>query len=717
MCCSGGRPSAAGSTGCSSGHAAARAACSCFEGIPASARLPCSNTPRERARGLTVIGTRGVESEGELPFAALSELLGPLLDRLAALPGPQAAALESALALGPPAPGDAFAVAAGTLNLIVDAAQDSPLLVVVDDAQWLDAGSAATLHLVARRLDEHAVAMLVAVRDRAPSAFDGGGFPELRLTGLEPGRGRRPAGRSGADGDAGGGAPPDRGNRRQSPCAPRAPSPAGRRAAHRPCPAPRSAPRGAEPSAAFELRLSAMPPETRRALVVAAASGSEALAHTLDALRCSSWTPSRLSPRSAAELVSLVEGRLLWRHPLLRSTTYHCASSFERRAAHTALASVSSGFERAWHLAATAVGPDEPIARELEDAGMNARLETWSPRRGDRLRACGGVVRGRRRCGAPVAPGVARLPSRRPRRSGTGARANGTAQGRGAHSAGGAPAPDRRHRDVEWRRRDRARAAARGRRGDRDPRPGAGGGHPADAALACQMSGNVERTLAIARRAHELAPSPLHTEPLLLNAMILAGEARAARPAVSRLVANRLAAGSTPADSVLFAANVGQAAIWLGEYAEARRLFVRELVAARTSGSLAPLPFLLACLSDLELRLGRWQAAYTNAAESVRVAEETGQLNVLSFGLATLARVEAATAREEECRLHAARALKARRRARRRLDSNVRARCARSARAGTGSGRRSLLRRWNRSRSSSSARACASREWWSGPAT
>ena len=65
------------------------------------------------------------------------------------------------------------------------------------------------------------------------------------------------------------------------------------------------------------------------------------------------------------------------------------------------------------------------------------------------------------------------------------------------------------------------------------------------------------------------------------------------------------------------------------------------------------MPFLLGCLSDLELRLGRWQAAYANGRESVRVAEETGQRNVLSFGLVTLARVEAVLSYEADCRLHA----------------------------------------------------------------
>jgi DNA-binding CsgD family transcriptional regulator len=140
--------------------------------------------------------------------------------------------------------------------------------------------------------------------------------------------------------------------------------------------------------------------------------------------------------------------------------------------------------------------------------------------------------------------------------------------------------------------------------------------------------------------------------------MTLAGQARVARPALLKLVEAGPAGQRPPtADSMLLAGTIGQALMWLGEHAEARRLFERELLAARTAGSLAPMPYLLACLSELEFRLGRLQAAYANGMEAVQIAEETGQQNVLSFCLATLARVEAATAREEDCRGHVRRAL------------------------------------------------------------
>src|SRR5262245_11205470 len=99
----------------------------------------------EQAAGMTVLRTRGVESESELAFAGLAQLLRPALGRLEELPQPQSAALAAALAVGPPAGGDRFAVCAATLSLLGAIAEDGPALAVVDDAQWLDRSSAGAL--------------------------------------------------------------------------------------------------------------------------------------------------------------------------------------------------------------------------------------------------------------------------------------------------------------------------------------------------------------------------------------------------------------------------------------------------------------------------------------------------------------------------------------------------------------------------------------------
>src|SRR6266511_622505 len=117
------------------------------------------------ADGLTALWARGVESEIELAFSGLAQLFGSeLLDHLEAIPGPQAAALAGALALGPPVPGDPFTVYTATLSLLAAAAEERPLLAVVDDLHWLDAASTAALLFVARRLRAEGIALLLAAR-------------------------------------------------------------------------------------------------------------------------------------------------------------------------------------------------------------------------------------------------------------------------------------------------------------------------------------------------------------------------------------------------------------------------------------------------------------------------------------------------------------------------------------------------------------------------
>ena len=101
---------------------------------------------------MTILETAGVESEADLPYAALIDVLTPVLHRLDALPEAQAAALSAALALGPPGAFDRFAVGVATLGLLAAAADDGPALIVVDDLQWVDSASRDALSFASRRL-------------------------------------------------------------------------------------------------------------------------------------------------------------------------------------------------------------------------------------------------------------------------------------------------------------------------------------------------------------------------------------------------------------------------------------------------------------------------------------------------------------------------------------------------------------------------------------
>src|SRR5438445_956330 len=138
-----------------------------------------------RGAGMRVLRARGIESEARVPFAGLLELLRPALGSLGAIPEPQAAALESALALRPGSAQDRFAVGAATLSLLAAYAEEDPLAALVDDAHWLDGSSADALLFAVRRLVADPIAVVLAVREGSPSLVDGAGLTMMRLAGLD----------------------------------------------------------------------------------------------------------------------------------------------------------------------------------------------------------------------------------------------------------------------------------------------------------------------------------------------------------------------------------------------------------------------------------------------------------------------------------------------------------------------------------------------------
>jgi hypothetical protein len=142
-------------------------------------------TTLARDGGTTVLSVAGRESERDLAFTGLHELLRPVLDRVADLPERQARALRGAFALAAdPAPADELLTGMAVLTLLGALAEDGPLFVVADDAQWLDHGSLKTLAFAARRLSAEPVAVLLAVRGSVPPAGFDRGFPELPLSPL-----------------------------------------------------------------------------------------------------------------------------------------------------------------------------------------------------------------------------------------------------------------------------------------------------------------------------------------------------------------------------------------------------------------------------------------------------------------------------------------------------------------------------------------------------
>ncbi|HEX3686294.1 MAG TPA: AAA family ATPase, partial [Gaiellaceae bacterium] len=330
-------------------------------GIGKSALLEAGSA-RAREREVTVVSTTGTEPEARLAFAGLHRLLMPFLDGLDRLPEPQRRALEAAVGRADGEAPDPFLVGLATLGLLTDTEPKRPLLLVVEDAQWLDGPSAEVLGFVARRLEHEPVFVLFAVREGVASSFDEAGFPELALDGLddEPAKALLesaspdlPAHLTARVLDEAAGNPlalielPDA-----------AAGPDGDGA----LPLPRRL------EQAFATRIGGLDRETRRLLLLAALEDGE----LPEAAGAASWEPA-----VAAGLGRLEDGTFRFRHPLIRSAVAQAATSEERRGAHAALAEAFEDEpDRAvWHRAAVAgPGPDEEVARGLDAAAERARL-------------------------------------------------------------------------------------------------------------------------------------------------------------------------------------------------------------------------------------------------------------------------------------------------------------------------------------------------------
>ena len=154
-------------------------------GEPGVGKSALLSDASSRAAGAQVLWTQGIESESPLAFAALHRLLRPVLPHLDRLPTPQARALRGAFGEQEGSVADRLVVFVATLSLLSEAAEERPIIAVVDDAQWLDAGSAEALLFVARRLLADRVALVFGAREGDVRTFHGDGLPELVLGGLD----------------------------------------------------------------------------------------------------------------------------------------------------------------------------------------------------------------------------------------------------------------------------------------------------------------------------------------------------------------------------------------------------------------------------------------------------------------------------------------------------------------------------------------------------
>ncbi len=328
----------------------------------------------ESASDLTVVRAVGVESEMELAFASLHQLCAPMLDRLPRLPAPQRQALEIVFGLSAGAPPDRFLVGLAILSLFSEAADDRPLLCVVDDAQWLDQASALTLAFVARRLLAEPVAIVFAAREAGEELQH---VSELEVEGVRDGDARallssvvrfqldeRVRDRIIAE---------TRGNPLALLELPRGLT-ATQLAGGFGLLGGKALSGRIEES--FVRQLQALSDDARRLLLLAAA---EPLGDPLLLWRAAAKfgiAPAAGDDVETDGLLAIGEG-VRFRHPLARSAVYRSAEGQERRAVHLALAEATDRDvdpdRRAWHLAAAAAGPDEQAALELERSAVRAQ--------------------------------------------------------------------------------------------------------------------------------------------------------------------------------------------------------------------------------------------------------------------------------------------------------------------------------------------------------
>lgn len=608
--------------------------------------------------GAQLLRAIGHETETEIPYAGLAALLAPVLGLRAQLPAAQRAALGAALALEPSGEGDRFSVPVALLGLLGLAAEEWPLLLAVDDAQWLDAASREAIVFAAQRLDADAIGVLIAVREGSRAPLEAPGLRRLPVRPLAESQARALL----ADGvelapevaarllTAAGG----------NPLAlrelPRALSPA-QRAGHAPLERPPAT--DGEAAAAFAEQLAGLPEEAAEPLAVVAAAGGAPERVVVAALERLGRGPESLSPALAAGLLERRGDRLELRHPLLASAAYHRAPSARRRAAHAALAAVlADGPRRAWQLAAAALGTDEAAAAALRGAAGEARG------RGAHAEAARAFARAAELTGDAERRAALELEAARDH----------------ALAGRGDPALELAERAAREAADPVLAAAARQLRAHllmRGGKPAAGielllalaeeeaaAGEPAaaarlilEASLGHMFAGDMEALLRLSERAREEAEDA--APELALLASLAGGEAL--------LALGRSAAGEeriAAAEPLLFAADpladtaelvtmAAMSSLWVERFERAERILGAMVGRAREAGAAGRLVYPLAGRAQLHWRRGRWAAAYADAEEGAKLAAETGQQGVLSLSLALLARSEAGIGHIEEARAHA----------------------------------------------------------------
>ena len=581
----------------------------------------------------------GVQSEMELAFAGLHQLCARMLSGAEQLPVPQRDTLRTALGVAAgPAP-DRFLVGLAVLSLLSEAAGDRPLICLVDDVQWLDRASAQALGFAARRLAVEAVGLVFAVREPAAELA---GLPELEIGGLGDDDARALL-------EAALASPLDARVRdliiaetRGNPLAllelPRGLAPAKLAGGFG---LPGAAPLAGRIEDSFARQLEALPEQTRRLVLLAAADPSGDRALVWRAAGRLGIPLQAETPAAEAGLVTF-GAWVRFRHPLARSAAYRSASIQARQEMHAALAEVTDPIadpdRRAWHRAQAAPGPDEEVAAELESSAGRAQA------RGGLAAAAAFLER---------SVSLTADPTRRTERSLAAAQAYLQAGAFGnaldlLAAAEAGPLDEFASARVDLLRGHAAFASGRG--SDAPPLllKAAKRLEPLNrdiardtyltAWIAATFAGRLAgagHMLEVCRAAQALPPPEQPAGPLdlLLEgfALLVTDGAAAAAPALRHAV-GAFASADIPVNHRLQYGQMAQgAAIALWEEDGQRAILIRQVQLARTVGALDQLPIDLVALAIDDAWRGDFAGAVSLIAECDAVCEATGGSSVAPF--------------------------------------------------------------------------------------
>jgi DNA-binding CsgD family transcriptional regulator len=609
------------------------------------------------ATDTTTLYACGHEWEADLPYAALGDLLHPVLEHIDRVPAPQARALRNALGVEASAAIDPVAVEVATATLLRILAADACVLVVADDLHWIDTASREVLMYVARRASQLRVAFVGAARDEEMTPALAA-LPTLEVGPLATAAAQmllndRASGRLAAPVvetlvDLAGGNP----LALQELCDGLS---AQQLAGHTPIVAPINV--STEAVLAFRRRIDELPETARRALLIAAAEGRGRVDRVVAALGRCELDSGAFEPAEQQGLISIVGDTVQFRHPLVRSVAYQTATPTARRAVHATLAGVETDPDRrAWHLSAAAVPPDAAACAAMVELGTRAlargaditaalalaRAAELADLSNDRGALYAKAARAANRGGdVPMAtrlldlarPLIADLPVER---------SDLVLLDADLRMRGG---------DFELASRGLARAAEDVAAVDR---------RRAMTLLLFAAKSHVYKmegsaALRAVERALELSDGPaidVFQLSSLAMTQTMAGDPHATATALA--AAHE---GIASRRGHLHTLGIAWPLIWLEQYDTARDFLTWAVQVHREGGYHSFLPQSLLPEAELDFRTGHWDRALAGASEAAQLYEETGQPVDGAIAASTLARIEAARGHGSACIEHAGKAV------------------------------------------------------------